>query len=620
MRVHDQILAKIQKARAKGMPIYMINTEEFELARDIAYHALSPVAPALQKDDAWSLLSGQNAASAQNILLSLPDIFLDTPTTYLIHLKSKDTAQHKQLESFAQQYRLMKLRHSMILLYGRAEDLPAALRSEVHIIDAPYPDQEEIRERILSKLKACGLSLPDDALQSLALSLRGFTLPQIRGLLNLMVLPENDVYPIFSPTLYNKIIREEKEQVLLQSGDLLQLIDVKKPHIGGMQRMQEEAKVLKDRFVRADAYMRALGSGAPKGLLIHGTQGCGKSAAAKLLSWEWRLDDETPMPLLRMDMGRLMGGYLGDSERLLRRALTLVEAMSPAILWIDEIEKGLSGMAGGDQSSGSGTSGRMFSTLLTWLQEHTAPVFVYATCNSLRDLPEELTRKERLDKKYSIFLPTHSECVDIMQSCMRRQEDRAKKTREDAGMKDITPVFAPECYECLDQLIGDTPDKKSLHISLSHPGSNRKPLFVTGADISYIISEASTLCMHRLPISEPQWISALQQVISDPTLSTTGSGENSMIELALGCIRTMRGSFVPVSTQVFFKPQDYHVVYAKTDPELQHPAQVKEVRVTSTCPSECEYDKLLFKEALDHILIMAQPYEQQMLLQQSGKK
>lgn len=153
--------------------------------------------------------------------------------------------------------------------------------------------------------------------------------------------------------------------------------------------------VLKDwLFKRQIAYQkraRDWGLQEPKGLLLLGVPGCGKSLTAKSIASFWN------MPLLRLDVGKVFQGLVGSSEDNIRKAIATAEAVAPCVLWIDEIEKGL----GGVQSSGStdgGVTSRIFSTILTWMQEKTSPVFVVATANNINQLPPELLRKGRFDE------------------------------------------------------------------------------------------------------------------------------------------------------------------------------------------------------------------------------
>jgi hypothetical protein len=145
-----------------------------------------------------------------------------------------------------------------------------------------------------------------------------------------------------------------------------------------------------------------LGLQPPKGILLVGVQGCGKSLAAKVIAREWRL------PLLKLDAGRLFDKFIGETERNFRKAIAIAEATAPAILWIDELEKAIAPGGGGGESDG-GLSRRLFGSFLTWLQEKTAPVFVVATANDLSLLPPELLRKGRFDEIFFVDLPNDEE-------------------------------------------------------------------------------------------------------------------------------------------------------------------------------------------------------------------
>jgi SpoVK/Ycf46/Vps4 family AAA+-type ATPase len=151
---------------------------------------------------------------------------------------------------------------------------------------------------------------------------------------------------------------------------------------------------------------RAFGLPEPRGLLLLGVQGGGKSLLAKAVATMWKL------PLLRLDIGRVFSELVGSSEENMRNALRLAETVSPAILWIDEIEKGISGIASSGRSD-AGTAARVFGSFLVWMQEKTAPVFVIATSNDISLLPPELLRKGRFDEIFFIDLPDFEERQDI---------------------------------------------------------------------------------------------------------------------------------------------------------------------------------------------------------------
>ncbi len=163
---------------------------------------------------------------------------------------------------------------------------------------------------------------------------------------------------------------------------------------------------------------RQFGLDLPKGILLLGVQGCGKSLCAKAVAREWNL------PLLRLDPARLYDKYIGESERKLREAIRTAEAMSPAILWIDEIEKGLGGIGGSDADGG--LSRRMLGTFLNWLQEKQSQVFVIATANDISSLPPELIRKGRFDEIFFIDLPGTGARREIFRIQLERRERDAE--------------------------------------------------------------------------------------------------------------------------------------------------------------------------------------------------
>ncbi|MHC4362351.1 MAG: AAA family ATPase, partial [Planctomycetota bacterium] len=153
---------------------------------------------------------------------------------------------------------------------------------------------------------------------------------------------------------------------------------------------------------------REFGLPAPKGVLLLGVQGCGKSLMAKTISNTWQL------PLLRFDVGRVFGSLVGSSEQNMRRAIKVAESVSPVVFWIDEIDKAFRGSRGSGASTDSGTSARVFGTFLTWLSEKDKPVFVVATANDVSLLPPELLRKGRFDEIFFVDLPAFAERKEIL--------------------------------------------------------------------------------------------------------------------------------------------------------------------------------------------------------------
>jgi len=214
----------------------------------------------------------------------------------------------------------------------------------------------------------------------------------------------------------NKIIAGKR--TMIRSDGLLEYVEapLDMDEIGGMSNLKRWLHLRQNAFTE---HATQYGITPPRGVLILGVQGAGKSLCAKAISAAWQ------QPLYRMDPSTLFNSYVGQSERNLRQALKEIEAMAPAILWIDEIEKGFASAA--SQSTDGGLSKRMFGTLLTWMQEHREPVFVIATANDIEALPPELLRKGRFDEIFFVGLPGVSARKEIFGIHLtKRKRDAAK--------------------------------------------------------------------------------------------------------------------------------------------------------------------------------------------------
>ena len=215
-----------------------------------------------------------------------------------------------------------------------------------------------------------------------------------------------------------ELVLSEKRQVIRKSG-ILEFYppDAKLSDVGGLEQLKEWLR-RRGKAWRPDA--REFGLAEPKGVLLLGVPGCGKSLTARAVAQAWKL------PLLHLDLGRIFSSMLGGSEENMRRALATAEGVAPAVLWIDEIEKGLAGGTGNGQSD-AGTASRVFGTLLTWMQERSEPVFVVATANKLEALPPELLRRGRFDEIFFVDLPGPEARVAILSiQLAKRGRDPAK--------------------------------------------------------------------------------------------------------------------------------------------------------------------------------------------------
>lgn len=274
--------------------------------------------------------------------------------------------------------------------------IPCDMEKEISILDFALPNTEEIQallEDLIGGLNPESVHLTEDEKITLSRSALGLTMQEAENAFCRAIVIEKglDIRAL-------SIIHEEKNQVVKKTG-VLEFVksDLGIDNIGGLENLKKWLIRRNNSWSeRAQAYNLP----APKGVLITGVPGCGKSLTAKAMSAIWGL------PLLKLDMGKIFGGIVGSSEENMRKAIATAEAVSPSILWVDEIEKGFSGLkSGGD----SGTSARVFGTFLTWMQEKTEPVFVIATANDISSLPPELLRKGRFDEIFFVDLPTKKE-------------------------------------------------------------------------------------------------------------------------------------------------------------------------------------------------------------------
>jgi SpoVK/Ycf46/Vps4 family AAA+-type ATPase len=201
-----------------------------------------------------------------------------------------------------------------------------------------------------------------------------------------------------------ELLLSEKEQIIRKSGMLEYYATPER--FGSIGGLDELKRWLRSRGRAFSEAARQFGLPNPKGLLLVGVPGCGKSLTAKAVAAEWK------MPLLRFDLGKVFGGLVGQSEENMRRATKMAEAVTPCVLWIDEIEKGLAGSRGG--MGDSGVTQRVFGTLLTWMEENPKQVFLIATANDIEGLPPELLRKGRFDEVFFIDLPTPQERANVL--------------------------------------------------------------------------------------------------------------------------------------------------------------------------------------------------------------
>lgn len=231
-----------------------------------------------------------------------------------------------------------------------------------------------------------------------------------------------------------RLIFDQKQQMIKKAG-ILEMIPLKETidDIGGLENLKEwferKAKVYKN-ITKAKKY----GVDMPKGVLIAGVPGCGKSLNAKAAA------NLFGVPLLRLDMGRLMGKYVGESESNLRNAIALAEAISPCVLWIDELEKAFAGIGG--TGGGAEVTTRLFGNFLTWMQEKDSLTFVVATANDITKLPPELLRKGRFDEIFYVGLPDRAERETIFKIHIAKRRPTDLNSIDISKLVDKTEGFS----------------------------------------------------------------------------------------------------------------------------------------------------------------------------------
>jgi ATP-dependent 26S proteasome regulatory subunit len=324
-----------------------------------------------------------------------------------------------------------KFKKHMILLSAIFK-APLEIEKDMAVVDFDLPTGQDIHHILSETLE----TVPMKARPNIRL-LKDADLRQ-RVVDAALGLTANEVRAVFAKSLVRKgdfdieTILGEKKHIIRKSG-ILEFFetDAQWSDIGGLEVMKDW---LKKRLLSFSPAARAFGLPIPRGIMLIGIPGCGKSLTAKAVSGLWQ------MPLLRLDVGKVFSSLVGSSEENFRRAIKTAEAVAPSILWLDEVEKGFSG-ARSSGDSDAGTTARVFASFITWLQEKQSQVFVIATANDVSMLPPELLRKGRFDEIFFVDLPTPRERGDIFRIQVEKLNRRADRKR-DASAFDVDEILA----------------------------------------------------------------------------------------------------------------------------------------------------------------------------------
>ena len=300
----------------------------------------------------------------------------------------------------------LKTSPKTVILLGPVLHIPTELEKEITVVDFDLPDAQRLDQLLAGIIEAAQgsgkITVELDRRQ------RGRLVQACLGL------TESEAENAIAKAIIQagnrldgdavEAVTAEKQQIIRKSGLLeFHASQERLRNVGGLGALKEW---LRKRVRAFSDEARAFGLPEPKGILLVGVQGCGKSLVARAVANSWRL------PLLRLDVGRLFSSLVGSSEENLRNAIRVAESIAPVVLWVDEIEKGFSGV-GSSNVSDAGTAARVFGSFVTWLQEKQAPVFVIATANDVSQLPPELVRKGRFDEIFFVDLPDAQERAEI---------------------------------------------------------------------------------------------------------------------------------------------------------------------------------------------------------------
>lgn len=308
-----------------------------------------------------------------------------------------------------------------IILVSSSYEIPNDLEKNIHVVDWPLPEKEDIETKIFDLLKKASTrkelsqkfqtNYSSEEMDVIINSFRGLTIQECEQVCAYSM--------IKYPKLIPEVISKQKKDIIRKSG-LLEWVDtdIDMNKIGGLDGLKQWLEKRKEAFSK-DAIDYGLPSN-PKGILLVGIQGAGKSLFAKGISSFWNF------PLIRLDMGKVFSGIVGSSENNMRQVFKVVESVAPCILWCDEIDKGLSGGRSSGYTDG-GTTSRVLGSWLTWMQDRDSPVFVIATANDVSNLPPELLRKGRFDEIFFVDLPSIDERKKIFEIHIAKRSRNPEK-------------------------------------------------------------------------------------------------------------------------------------------------------------------------------------------------
>jgi ATP-dependent 26S proteasome regulatory subunit len=350
----------------------------------------------------------------------------ETPAVFLLKDFNRfltDLSISRKLRNIS---RILKLQPKTLIIIGSDLAIPKELQDLITVLNFQLPLEDEINQELNRLINSLNIKIDSQLFENLTRACQGLSLERIRRVLSKIIatyktIDDNSI----------SILLSEKKQIISQT-EILEYASVNETvtNLGGLDNLKDWLKKRKTAFsIQASNY----GLPTPRGLLLIGIQGTGKSLTAKAIANEWQL------PLLKLDVGKLFGGIVGESESRLRQMINVAETISPCILWIDEIDKAFSNT---ESKSDSGTSNRMLATFISWLSEKTKPVFVISTANNIDLLPLEIIRKGRFDEIFFLDLPQKEEREEIFKIHLKEFRPNSWKSFDYSKLAKLSESFS----------------------------------------------------------------------------------------------------------------------------------------------------------------------------------
>ena len=521
-----KLTEEIKKAYLAGQHILYVVTKDYAVVKEAIYNEpIFFLYSKSSKEAGVVTTSSLGATTQENKVIEKQNLFFGqealkrlsptTPSLYVVTLKSHQVDE--TLPSYLNTYLKafmdsildlspdsgnVNLKKSMVIVVTpKMVDVPIEISLYSRIVRVEEPTVEEVQNKIVELVKDLDNIdldfIPDKQSFILRLTnlIKGLSLNKISQIFCRIKSELDNVYiSVNNEEKFKEleqIILEEKAK-LIENSALLKLIKTNKSiqKTSGMEGLSNWLQERKNIILKPDDTLAEAFISQPK--LLAGIPGTGKSLAAKTTAAEFG-----NLPLLQLDMGNIMDKYQGESEHKMEEALKLAEAMSPCVLWIDEIEKGI---AGSSSSSGSSDSmKRIFGKLLTWMQEKEERgvcCFVFATANNIDDIPPEMFRSGRFDEKFYTFLPSLNECVEIFKSQLTSQDRAYRKYCQKNGLT-IRPLFDDGIMsESFVKSILNSPDVLRERMSVDDIRVSKENKFMTGSDIEAILQRAKLIMYH----------------------------------------------------------------------------------------------------------------------------